>query len=106
VEQTGALEGLLGAGRALYNAALEYRLLCWRRHRRTIGYLDRARDLKLLRQEFSELGRPNSSACQQILQRLEKNFRPFLRGQRGRSRFKSGTRFRSLTIKLRPKLAR
>jgi len=98
-KQAESLESLLEAGRQLYNAALEHRLLCWRRYRHTIRYLDQASDLKLLRREIPEIGELNFSACQQVLRRLEKNFQAFLKGQRGRPRFKSKTRFRSLEFR-------
>jgi len=55
-KQVGSLEHLLVAGQRLYNASLEHRLVCWRRFRRPIWYLDQASDLKAIRKEDANIG--------------------------------------------------
>ncbi|MFQ5794812.1 MAG: RNA-guided endonuclease InsQ/TnpB family protein, partial [Candidatus Bipolaricaulia bacterium] len=97
--QQRKLKQLLQAGRRLYNAALEHRLLCWKSHRKPIGYLNQAQDLKSIRREDPTIGRLNFSACQQVLRRLDKVYREFVKGKRGRPRFKPLARFRSLEFR-------
>jgi putative transposase len=97
--QQEALEKLLAAGQRLYNASLEHRLLCWRRYRIGVSYLDQAADLKAIREEFPDIGILNFSACQQVLRRLDRVYHEFIRGKRGRPRFKSLDRFRSLEFR-------
>ncbi|MCI2430198.1 transposase [Candidatus Acetothermia bacterium] len=98
-KQEQALAQLLDVGRRLYNAALEHRLLCWKRYFHSVSYTDQAADLKRMRREDVELGQLNFSACQQVLRRLDKNYRAFLQGIRKRPRFKATDRFRSLEFR-------
>jgi putative transposase len=98
-KQAQALEQLLVAGQRLYNAALEHRLLCWRRYRKPVWYLDQASDLKAIRGEHPDIGVLNFSACQQVLRRLDKVYRQFVKGKWGRPRFKPLSRFRSLEFR-------
>lgn len=81
-KQAQALEQLLMAGQRLYNAALEHRLVCWRTYRKPMGYLDQAADLKAIRDEHPDIGLLNFSACQQVLRRLDKVYREFVKGRR------------------------
>lgn len=97
--QQSSLDSLLYAGQQLYNCALEQRLLSWRCYRKTVSYLDQARDLKAIRSDLPEIGVLNFSACQQVLRRLDKVYWPFVRGERGRPRFKPRSRFRSLEFR-------
>ncbi|MFQ5794425.1 MAG: RNA-guided endonuclease InsQ/TnpB family protein [Candidatus Bipolaricaulia bacterium] len=98
-KQAQALEQLLVAGQRLYNASLEHRLLCWRWYRKPVWYLDQASDLKAIRNEHPDIGVLNFSACQQVLRRLDKVYREFVNGKRGRPRFKPLARFRSLEFR-------
>lgn len=98
-KQAQALEQLLVAGQRLYNASLEHRLVCWRQYRKPVWYLEQAADLKAIRTEHPDLGLLNFSACQQVLRRLDKVYREFVKGKRGRPRFKPLERFRSLEFR-------
>jgi putative transposase len=98
-KQSKALEQLLMAGSRLYNAGLEHRLICWRQCRKPIWYLDQAADLTAIRTEHPDIGLLNFSACQQVLRRLDRVYREFVKGKRGRPRFKPLERFRSLEFR-------
>lgn len=98
-KQAQALGQLLAAGQRLYNASLEHRLVCWRNYRQPVWYLDQAADLKAIRSEQPDIGLLNFSACQQVLRRLDKVYREFVRGKRGRPRFKPLARFKSLEFR-------
>ena len=98
-KQAQALEQLLVAGQRLYNASLEHRLVCWRQYREPIWYLDQAADLKAIRNEQCDIGILNFSACQQVLRRLDKVYREFVKSKRGRPRFKPLERFKSLEFR-------
>lgn len=97
--QQAALDSRLKAGQQLYNASLEHRLLCWKRYRKGVYYLDQASDLKQIRSEHPDIGLLNFSACQQVLRRLDKTYREFIKGKRGRPRFKPLARFKSLEFR-------
>ena len=101
--QERALDALLDAGRWLYNAALGQRRTEWDWHRRSIRYLDQAKELKVARDADPVLSLLNYSCCQDVLRRLQKSFDGFFRRcKRGETpgypRFKGRDRFNSVTF--------
>jgi len=92
------LNEILVQHRNLYNAALEQRLTAW--HDRGIGvwYYQQAADLTEARAEMDWLQCGSASTQQATLRRLDVNYRQFVTGNRGRPRFCSQQRFRSVTF--------
>ena len=77
--QAAALEVMLGAFCALYNAALQQRIEAYRRQGRTLRYADQAAELKAVRAADERLAGFSFSAEQQVLRRLDKAFAAFFR---------------------------
>jgi len=101
--QARTLALLLDGGRWLYNAALGQRRTEWGWHRRSLRYLDQAKELKAARDADPTLSLLNYSCCQDVLRRLHKAFDAFFRRCRsgdtpGYPRFKSRDRFSSVTF--------
>ena len=100
--QAQALDAQLGEACRLYNAALQERRDAYQRTGVSLNYYDQANQLKEIRSAGS-LDLANYSACQDVLRRVEKTFKAFLRrvkaGQKaGYPRFKSRRRFDSYTF--------
>jgi len=100
--QVDLLNGQLGEGCRLYNAALKERRDAWRINRQSINYYQHANQLKEIR-AAEDLGLANFSACQDVLRRVDKTFKAFFRQVKqgvkaGFPRFKSATRFDSITF--------
>ena len=92
------LNEILAQHRNLYNAALEQRLTAWHDHRIGVWYYQQAADLTEARAEMDWISCGSASAQQATLRRLDVNYREFVTGSRGRPRFRSQQRFRSVTF--------
>ena len=103
--QQAALKDILDLARWLYNHALAYRRKCWNESRRSVSYTEQAamwrewRNEPGLPDEDNPLRQLNMSAGQQVLRRLDKAYREFLKGKRGRPKFKGWRYFNSLNYK-------
>ena len=91
----------IGAGRRLYNAALEHRRRHWREYRRRVTYGEQSAELRELRREGLMPIEANFWSQQEVLRRLDRAFRAFFRrvarGEApGYPRFKTGGRFSTL----------
>src|SRR3972149_6950231 len=89
--QKAVLADILAVGCELYNHALAYRRKKWRESRKSVGYAEQAamwRDWRNEDADDNPLRVLNMSAGQQVLRRLEAAYREFLKGKRGRPRFK------------------
>jgi putative transposase len=102
-KQGALLDGQLGEACRLYNAALQERRDAYRCAGESINYYDQANQLKEIR-TAGDLALANFSCCQEVLRRLDKNFKAFFRrlkekkGKAGFPRFKSRSRYDSLTF--------
>jgi len=100
--QTRTLDFLLWQGRTLYNAALEQRITVYRETGQGVTYPQQWACFRDLRNANPDtLGQLNATSVQQMLRRLDKAFRAFLRrlkaGEKaGFPRFKGRHRFNSL----------
>ncbi len=86
----------------LYNRSLAYRRKRWQESRYSVTYNEQAAMWKAWRNEEPEdnpLRLVNMSAGQQVLRRLDKAYREFMQGKRGRPRFKNWRRFDSVNYK-------
>jgi putative transposase len=85
----------------LYNRALDYRRRRWNESRKSVTYSEQAGMWRDWRNEPGEnsLRLLNMSAGQQVLRRLDRTYRQFLKGDRGRPRFRRPARFNSLNYK-------
>ncbi len=87
----------------LYNAALEHRIIAYRRGGDSVSYNSQAADLKYIRQEDPEQKKWHSQTQQDTLRRLDKAFKAFFsrinKSQTpGFPRFKPKSRFDSFTF--------
>ncbi len=104
--QSDALTGMLGAFCDLYNAGLQQRIEAYRRRGISLCYLDQASELKAVRAADERLARYSYSAEQQVLRRLDKAFKAFLRrlkergGKAGFPRFQAKSRFDSAEFRV------
>jgi putative transposase len=97
--QRAALGNVLYAACALYNHALAYRRKCWNESRRGVCYYEQAgmwRDWRNEEPTSNPLRLLNMSAGQQILRRLDSAYMQFIKGQRGRPRFRRPDSFNSV----------
>ena len=86
----------------LYNRALDYRRKRWNESRQSVWYAEQAamwRDWRNEEAEDNSLRLLNMSAGQQVLRRLDSAYRQFLKGERGKPRFKNASRFNSVNYK-------
>lgn len=100
--QQASLNDILELARWLYNHALAYRRKRWNESRQSVTYTEQAamwRDWRNEEPDDNPLQRLNMSAGQQVLRRLDKAYREFLKGKRGRPRFKGKRFFNSLNYK-------
>lgn len=100
--QQGSLRNILDVAHWLYNHALAYRRKRWNESRKAVTYSEQAamwRDWRNEQSNDNPLRLLNMSAGQQILRRLDKAYREFLKGKRGRPRFKGWRYFNSLDYK-------
>jgi putative transposase len=101
-EQQTTLNNILWAACWLYNRALDYRRKRWNESRKSINYYDQAamwRDWRNEEPEDNPLRLLNMSAGQQVLRRLDSNYKQFLKSKRGFPRFKKASRFNSVNYK-------
>ncbi len=101
-EQEQVLTDILGLACWLYNHALAYRRKRWNESRRGVSYVEQAAMWREWRNESpadNPLRLLNMSAGQQVLRRLDSNYRAFLRGIRGRPKFKRASRFNSVSYR-------
>jgi putative transposase len=100
-EQQKILDEVLWVACWLYNRALEYRRKRWSESRHSVSYYEQASMWRDWRNEFgdNDLLLLNMSAGQQVLRRLDSNYKQFLKGKRGFPRFKRVSRFNSVNYK-------
>src|SRR5690349_20966525 len=103
-EQERELARVLGLCRALYNTALEQRIIAYQRRRVSVSRFEQEAELKDIRAAFPEYAAIHSHVLQDVLARLDKAFQAFFRRvQRGEKagfpRFKGRTRFHSFGFK-------
>lgn len=100
--QQTILGNVLYAACALYNHALAYRRKRWNENRRGVWYNEQAgmwRDWRNEDPADNPLRLLNMSAGQQVLRRLDSAYREFVKGKRGRPRFRRLDRFNSVAFK-------
>jgi putative transposase len=100
--QRDALSEILDIARWLYNRALNYRRKCWNESRRGVNYNEQSalwRDWRNEQPDDNPLRLLNMSAGQQVLRRLDKAYREFLKGKRGKPRFKGWRQFNTVNYK-------
>jgi putative transposase len=101
-DQRAVLNEILDLARWLYNHALAYRRKRWDESRHSVSYEKQAamwRDWRNEQPEDNPLRLLNMSAGQQVLRRLDKAYREFLKGKRGKPRFKGKRFFHTVNFK-------
>lgn len=101
-QQQRTLDEILEIARQFYNYALQYRRERWQESRRAVSYNEQAgmwRDWRNETPDDNPLRLLNMTAGQQLLRRLDKAYREFLKGKRGLPRFKGKNRFHSLEFR-------
>lgn len=101
-DQQAALGEILWIACWLYNRALDYRRKRWNESRESVNYYEQAgmwRDWRNEEPEDNPLRVLNMSGGQQVLRRLDSNYKQFLKGERGFPRFKKASRFNSVNYK-------
>jgi len=78
-EQRHLLGRIVEIHRSLYNDALTERRLAWKTSRKSISYLDQAKQLKAIRAFDADAAWVNFTSIQQTLRRLQKAFDGFFR---------------------------
>src|SRR6516225_7635911 len=101
-QQREKLQATLDVCRELYNAGLQERRDAWSSHRKGIGYLAQANQLRDIKTVREDLAAVHSQVLQDVLRRLDKTFQSFFlrvkRGQKaGFPRFRSNNRYHSFT---------
>lgn len=100
--QRTVLGNILDAARWLYNRALDYRRKRWNESRYTVTYNEQSAMWREWRNEEPDdnpLRLLNMSAGQQVLRRLDKAYREFKAGKRGKPRFKGWRFFNTINYK-------
>ncbi len=92
--QHAALTGLLDAQRALYNAALEERIDCYRKTGKGVSYIDQCKSLTLCRRALPEMGALPVNLQRWTLKRLDDAFQGFFRRVKARNGKAGFPRFR------------
>jgi len=101
-EQEAVMHDILWAACWLYNRALDHRRRRWYESRHSVSYYEQAgmwRDWRNEQPDENPLRVLNMSAGQQVLRRLDSAYREFLKGKRGKPRFKRRDRFNSVNFK-------
>lgn len=101
-KQQTTLSEILWVAYWLYNRALDYRRKRWNESRHFVNYYEQAsmwRDWRNEEPGENSLRLLNMSAGQQVLRRLDGNYKQFLKGKRGIPRFKKASRFNSVNYK-------
>lgn len=97
-----ALSEILDMARWLYNHALAYRRKRWNESRYSVTYNEQSamwRDWRNEQPDNNPLRLLTMSAGQQVLRRLDKAYREFLKGKRGKPRFKGRRFFNTVSYK-------
>ena len=100
--QQDRLQEILWIACWLYNRALDYRRKRWNESRRSVWYPEQAamwRDWRNEEPDENPLRLLNMSAGQQVLRRLDRAYRQFLKGERGKPRFQKASHFNSVNYK-------
>lgn len=100
--QQAVLNNIMDMARWLYNRALDYRRKRWNESRLNVTYAEQCkmwRDWRNEQPEDNPLRLLNAHAGQQVLRRLDKAYREFMQGKRGRPRFKGWRFFRTINYK-------
>lgn len=101
-QQKETLNEILWLACWLYNHALAYRRKRWYESRAYVRYTEQAamwRDWRNEEPQTNPLRLLNMSAGQQVLRRLDHAHKQFLKGQRGRPKFRKPARFNSINYK-------
>lgn len=101
-QQKETLNEILWLACWLYNHALAYRRKRWDESRAYVRYTEQAamwRDWRNEEPQTNPLRLLNMSAGQQVLRRLDRAHKQFLKGQRGRPKFRKPARFNSINYK-------
>lgn len=98
-KQTSLLTSVFSVACFLYNHSLAYRRKKWRESRCSVTYYEQSAMWRDWRNEYDHLRILNMSAGQQVLRRLDKAYKEFLKGKRGKPRFQKASRFNSINFK-------
>lgn len=101
-KQQRVLADMLEIARQFYNYALQYRRERWQESRKGVTYNEQCamwRDWRNEDPDDNPLRLLNMTAGQQLLRRLDKAHREFIKGKRGLPRFKGKNRFHSLEFR-------
>lgn len=80
----------------LYNAALEQRISAYKKQKKSLSYVEQARELTVLRAELEEYKLLNAQSCQVTLTRLDLAFKHFFRRVKAKEKQVGFPRFKSL----------
>ena len=102
--QEWAMESVLWRCRALYNTALEERIMAYRRRGVTLTATQQQAELPEIKETFPEYAAIHSQVLQDVLARLDKTYQAFFRRVRagqtpGFPRFQGRERYHSFTYK-------
>ena len=100
--QKHRLQGTLDLCRDLYNSALQERIEAYKKNRVSLSYIDQQNELPVLRKELPEYELVYSQVLQNVLKRLDTNFKSFFRRLKkhekpGFPRYKGYDRYDSFT---------
>jgi putative transposase len=100
-DQQKTLSEILWVAGWLYNRALDYRRKRWIESRHSVSYSEQAGMWREWRNEPGDnsLRMLNMSAGQQVLRRLDRAYRQFFKGKRGKPRYQKASRFNSVNYK-------
>jgi putative transposase len=93
-KQHEALAAVLDSQRALYNAALEERIDCYRKTGRTVSYIDQSKSLTECRKYLPEMSAMPLKIQRGTLKRLDEAYKAFFRRAKSRSGKAGFPRFR------------
>lgn len=91
--------------RAIYNLALEQRILLYKQHKIHISGYSQCNELTEFKKQFPEFKTVGSQCLQEVIERLDKGFKAFFRrlkarnGKAGFPRFRGVDRYDSFTLK-------
>ena len=100
--QKHKLQGTLDLCRDLYNSALQERVEAYKKNKVSLGYIDQQNELPILRKELPEYKLVYAQVLQDVLKRLDLNFKSFFRrvkkhGKPGFPRYRGYDRYDSFT---------
>ncbi len=99
---TQRLNSTLSLCRELYNAALSHRIEAWKKAQHSVTYIEQQNSLPEIKEAIPEFQTVYSQVLQDVLRRLDKNFKAFFRRckngeEPGFPRFKGKNWYKSLT---------